>query len=121
MKIKSLYPALITSKSEETIEFMKKSGFFIVHKRNDLFEPGETEYVLENTAGNRMDIVSVPSETTDSYAVRINVDNFEDALQSCIEDGFTVLKGPNTKYNSKNTLLRSQNNMLVFLMQHISE
>lgn len=121
MKITAFYPTVATRDTEKIIKDMEKVGFRIIHQRFDLFDEGDTEYVLENENGQRMDVVSCPEIDEDRYVVRINVDDFDEAMKIYTEQGFTVCKGPRILPDSKNIVLFAPGKLPILLMQHIKK
>lgn len=62
-----------------------------------------------------------PSVSGELHAIRVNVDNFEEAMKIYNDEGFTVFKGPNILPDSKNVLLAAPDKPLILLMQHIKK
>lgn len=121
MKITAFYPTIATNNTEKVIKDMEKLGFRIIHRRFDLFEKGDTEYVLETENGQRMDVVSCPEIEENFYAIRVNVDDFDEAMKIYAEEGYTVFKGPSILPDSKNVTLFAPDKLPVLLMQHIKK
>ena len=119
MNIKALYPALITRNVDLAIENMKKLGFEIVHSQRDIFSRGSIGYVMETKNGQRLDVVYTEMEEQDLHAIRVNVDDFEEALPVFQTMGFEIFKGPKTNDASKVVLLKSPDGLFVILMQHL--
>lgn len=119
MKITAFYPAILTKNADKIIEHQSKFGFSVIHERDDLFCPGDKEYVLENENGKRMDVVYVEELEKNCFMVRVNVDDFDEALNIYLNDGFTIFKGPSIDDCSKNVLLNCPDGELIMLMQHI--
>lgn len=116
MKILAFYPVLMTHNSEKAIEDMKKYGFQIIHERNNFLVEGDSEYVLEDNNGHRIDIVNTPDITEDMHAIRVNVDDFDEAVKAFGEDGYTVALGPTITESSKNVILRTPGNQALMVM-----
>lgn len=121
MEISAFYPAVVTDDAAKIIEKMKKFGFSVIHQRNISSVEGVGEYVMANANNQRMDIVSDPSVSGALHAIRVNVDNFEEAMKIYNDEGFTVFKGPNILPDSKNVLLAAPDKPLILLMQHIKK
>lgn len=121
MKIKSQYPAIITKNPEKVIESLEKKGFSVVHVQEDILFKGNTDYVLEHVKGYNMDVVGCSTIAQDKQAIRVNVDSVAEAIEEYGEDGFKVFLGPEKNNYSISALLKNEDDLLIYLMEHIKK
>ncbi len=98
MKITSFNPIIITNNAEAALKLYEELGFTVKHHpviENSNY--GKVErYVLENKDGFRVDIcptvaVGDVKPEKDIVALRVNVDNFEEAVELLTSKGFKML------------------------------
>ena len=108
MKIKSLNPVIVTPDGENLVRtWVELHGFRIIHHLHGFVGADDVEYVLENDEGVRMDIIYRPDAgSTAHQAIRLNVDNFDEALAYYLDRGFTVLAGPQETEHFRRALVR---------------
>ena len=114
MKITSMNPVFVAKDVSGFISLYKGMfGFSVKHVLN---AENSTVTVLENADGVRIDAVQRNVEK--SYmGVRINVDNFEDALKEHLERGFMIIEEENTPSNRLALIVR-ENGTEILLVQH---
>ena len=118
MNITSFYPALLTKNSDAVVEKMKKLGFEVIHETKDLIQNVDHEYTMQDKNGNRFDVVHT-SVFDDKYAIRINVDNIEEAVKIHKEFGFKAIVDVEINASSKRALLESPEGQITYLIEHI--
>lgn len=119
MKIKRIYPSIATKDPKPALEFFKSSGYKVIHENKDVLEPGSIEMVLEADNGDRVDIISTSKFEVEKQAVRMNVDNFDDALEHFNKNDFRVFLGPQTTDSYKICVLDSTMGLYVVLYEHL--
>ena len=121
MKITAFYPAVITDDAEKVVEKMKKFGFNVIHQRIISPDEGVSEYVMASENNQRTDVVCDPTASGELHAIRVNVDDFDEAVKMYGDEGFTVVKGPSVMPDTKNVRLAAPGKPLILLMQHIKK
>lgn len=85
MKITSYYPQYVTNEFEKTLkEYTEVLGFEVRHKQ-------EAEnfklYVLKHPCGHKVDLIECPDYEPGYFAIRMNVENLEEAIDHYIVSG----------------------------------
>ncbi len=122
MKITSINPVIISAYADQIISFYEKNfGFRVIHRGSliSTTNPVETVRVLENKDGHRLDIIRLDSKTATEHGLRINVDDFEEALALYKAEGFSIMYGPTVTETSKRVLLSKHGDAPLLLMQHL--
>ena len=121
MKIKSLNPLIVTSTPEKMLPlYVKTMGFKITH---NLEFPKVNLLVLEK-GKERVDIVvdADPKKKklfpVEYYAIRINVDDFDESYNALIKAGCKVFLKTVELKTSRFCLLKQPNGLLIGLMKH---
>lgn len=87
MKITSFNPMIITSKADDAIELLKELGFDQNHHKEGI-DQGKVESTnLKDPNGFKVDVASAPTPQ-DIMAIRINVDDFDEAVEFFKAKGF---------------------------------
>ena len=122
MKITSFNPQIITRDADVIIEMFKDLGFEIRHDQEGIGELGVEGIRMKDSNGFYLDISQPEIELTgDVTAIRMNVDNFDEAYQLLTERGFKNFykdKIVEAK-SSKSTLMLSPSGFIINLVQHI--
>lgn len=123
MKITSMYPTILTPDPEGVIAFYEKNFNFRIKHQGIAVHPGETTtekvYCLEDEKGIRFDVVSYSGYTTAIHGMRINVDNFEEALEVYHKEGFIEISDLDVSQHSKRILISKNGSEPILLMQHL--
>ena len=91
MKLKTFNPAIVTRNAEAVIAFNERVyDFKVIHKTENYLGTTDVEYVLENPDGFRLDVIYVKDQAVDCHAMRVNVDDFEAALEEYKKEGFRI-------------------------------
>lgn len=116
MKITSYYPTLVTRYADDVIRFMKEMNYEVVRTKRSFFN-NSIEYVLQSPDGSKMEVIykDIPE---DYHAMKVNVDNFEEALNYYKNEGLKTTEGP-LKNNKRAAFLTTPANLQVLLMQNI--
>ena len=122
MKITTFNPQILTNTPEQAIELFQALGFEKRHDQKDIGEMKVEGIRMKDANGFALDIsapsVSLPKDIT---AIRINVDNFDEAYQFFTERGFRNYYGDqvvDTK-SSRSAFLISESGFGINLIQHI--
>ena len=124
MKITTFNPQIITNNPEPVIELFQVLGF---EKRHDQKEIGELKVEgirMKDANGFPLDIsVSPVSLPKDLIAIRINVDDFDEAYQFFMEYGFKNYYGDQTvdSKSARSAILISESGLGINLVQHIKK
>ncbi|MCQ2050185.1 MAG: VOC family protein [Candidatus Saccharibacteria bacterium] len=116
MKVTAFNPALVTNNPDESIGFFKKLGFKII-KKLTFDSVNDIEYILENESGQRMDIVYDEKIQKNMNVCRINVDDFDEAVNIFSEHGFKFIIEPLVTKTSKVVAFETPNHYIIFILQ----
>ena len=122
MKISAMYPSVLTSNPEAVIAFYEKYFNFRIIHQGTAVHPEETDekiYTLENEKGVRFDVVHYSGYTTAIHGMRVNVDNFEEALEVYRNEGFKPVSALVVSNRSKRILLSKNGSEPILMMQHL--
>ncbi len=89
MKITSMNPLIVTRDSEKALELFKEMGFNLVHEIDHAADTNISNFSLKDASGNKIDISQAGVER-DLTLIRINVDNFDEAVELLKSKGFTL-------------------------------
>ena len=112
MKISSICPLIVSPKADELIKIFEELGFEAAHVKSDI-EGGQNI--------NRIDITSTEHLEKDLTSIKINVDNFEEALEFFKSKGFINTRGEKITEtsSSKDTFLISPSGLGITLSEHL--
>ena len=121
MKITTLNPSIITKDAEATINLFKELGFEQTHNKAENVDVEFSAHRMKDASGFHVDVVEVPVIPQTYTAIRINVDNFEEAMEFFKSKGFREAKGfaPSTTRSSKYAYLVSPTGTIIDVCQHI--
>ena len=121
MKITTFNPSIIVKDAESTIELFKDLGFHQTHNKAENVDVEFSAHRMKNEGGFHVDVVEVPVIPQTYMAIRINVDNFEEAYEFFISRGFRESKNfkPSTTASSKYAYLISPTGFIVDVCEHI--
>ena len=125
MKITSFHPVIMSTKADAIISLFEELGFKRKHF-TQFDELGTTSAMMEDENGFCVDVSqvdSLPHENRDLMSIRINVDDYEEAVEFFKAHGFTTPMGDMTidTNNSKGVLLLSPSRFLINLVKHIKK
>ena len=123
MKITTFNPSIIVKEAAPVIKLFEELGFQETHNK---VEGGDVEFSshrMKDANGFHVDIVEVPVIPQTYTGIRINVDNYEEAYQFFMSQGFREARGfaPSTTASSKYAYLVSPSGFLVDVCEHIKE
>lgn len=123
MKITGFNPIIFTTKPEAAIELFEALGFEQHHHKHGVNEDdkGLVETRMKNADGRYVDVVSINPDKPDVTAIRMNVDNFDEAYAFLTAHGFKNTRGDKVTDtgSSRATMLVSPSGFAINLSQHI--
>ena len=124
MKITTFNPQIITNDAAPLVQLFEALGFEKRHDRKGIGEQGDEGIRMKDANGFYLDIaqtnIPIPQ---DLAAIRMNVDNFDEAYKMLTERGFKNFYGDKaveTK-SSKSALMISPSEFAINLVQHIKK
>lgn len=125
MKITSFHPVIMSTKADDIISLYEELGFKRKHF-TQFGELGTSSAMMEDANGFVVDVSQVdtlPHENRDLMSIRINVDNYEEAVEFFKAHGFTTPMGETTidTGSSKGVLPLSPSGFLINLVHYIKK
>lgn len=123
MKITAFNPLICTPKVKDAIEVFEALGFEHRHKKTDINGEDITNFDMKTPDGFRVDVAEVEKIPQDMTAIRMNVDNFEEAYEFLTAHGFKNAQGDKITDtgSSKSTLMVSPTGFAISLSHHIKK
>lgn len=118
MQIKRIYPTVTCNDVKHIMDAYLNSGFKVIHEVHNIMNEGDTLYVIENDLNQRIDIVETNKVSGLFHMVRINVDNFDEALAYYTKKGFKAIKEPIDTISNKGVCLESPTGLYIMMFQH---
>lgn len=121
MKITSFNPLIVTAKADDTIALFEALGFSRAHTTTDNNEVNYTSCRMKDANGFHVDITENPRAQQTRTAIRMNVDDFDEAYAFLTERGFKNTLGDKIAENgsSKAAMMVSPSGVSISLIQHI--
>ena len=124
MKITTFNPLIVSNNADDVIALFEKLGFEKRHA--PVVGTGDmtvTRTRMKDENGFYVDISAVDKVPRDITAIRMNVDNFEEAYELLTSKGFKPAPGtdPVNLETSKIMMLQSPSGFLIELIQHIKD
>lgn len=123
MKITGFNPMIITKDPVSVIVLFEELGFLPRHNKTGDEKLAFSTVRMKDANGFHVDVIEAESAPIqqDLTAIRINVDDFEEAYNLLLSKGFKESKsfGVNYTESSKYAFLVSPSGFLVDLIQHI--
>ncbi len=123
MKITGFCPIIVTRDQESAVKAFEALGFERCHLKTDI-EGGRNENInMKDANGNRINIASSLTVPRDVTGVNINVDDFDEAYELLLSQGFTNPRGDKVTEtaSSKATMLFAPSGFPVNISQHIKK
>jgi len=125
MKITTFNPQIITKNAEALVKLFEDLGFEKRHQQEGIGEMDVTGIRMKDSNGFHLDISqpdALPSGP-DLVAVRMNVDNFDEAYQLLISHGFRNFYGDHiaSTRTGKSAIMISPTGFAINLVQHINK
>lgn len=125
MEVRYFSPIVFTNDASGIILGMEKIGFVKTHVKEDIAGTGVVSITMKDAKGNPFAIVQGPRFPQTFSGLRINVDDFDEALASFMEVGFTNINAESNGSSFTNTgsskaaLIRSPEGVFVSLAEHL--
>lgn len=121
MEIRYTSPIVFTSDATKIIKQMEVLGFHTTHAKEDAGGTNVTLTIMKDDNDHPMMVVENERFTTPFSGIRINVDNFKEALEKFTAMGYMNLQaGATDTGTSYATLLRSPEGIFVSLAEHVN-
>ena len=124
MKITTFNPQIVTRDAESVVELFEKLGFERHHVKEDIGELAVTGIRMKDADGNYLDISQsgiMPEH--DLTAIRMNVDDFDEAYELLASNGFENVYGDQVVENptSRSAVMVSPSGYAINLVHHIKQ
>ena len=123
MKITTFNPQIITKDAEALVKLFEQLGFEKRHQQEGIGEFDVKGIRLKDANGFNLDISQPDTLPTghDLMAVRMNVDDFDEAYQLLVKNGFKNYYGESTASTrtGKSAIMISPTGFVINLVQHI--
>ena len=123
MKITTFNPQIITKDAEALVKLFEQLGFEKRHQQEGIGELDVKGIRLKDANGFNLDISQPDTLPTghDLMAVRMNVDDFDEAYQLLVKNGFRNYYGDSTASTrtGKSAIMISPTGFVINLVQHI--
>ncbi len=124
MKITSFNPLICSRHPEEVVKLFEALGFVTTHTKENVNGEGISEYRMKDGSGFHVDVsaagdfLPVPD---DLVVIRINVDDFDEALKFFTDRGFINPLGGATidGGSSKDIILLAPSGFAIRMIQHL--
>ena len=121
MKISTFNPQIITSDAESIVEVFEALGFERRHRQEGIGDLDVTGIRMKDSDGHYVDISEVDiGLKEDKVAIRMNVDDFDEAYEKLVALGFKNIYGHHqvdTK-TSKSAMMISPGGLGINLVEH---
>lgn len=123
MKITSFNPLIITEHADEVIALFEALGFERKHKKTGINDKDITSISMKDANGFHVDVARVEKMPRDLTAIRVNVDDFDEAYEFLIAHGFKNAQGEKITdtVSSHATLMVSPSGFAINLVKHIRD
>ena len=124
MKITTFNPQIMTKDAEAVAELFEKLGFEKRHVKEEIGVLGVTGVRMKDAEGNYLDISQADVlPERDLTAIRMNVDDFDEAYELLVANGFRNVYGDKTVdgQTSRSAVLISPSGYAINLVQHIKQ
>ncbi len=123
MKITTFNPQIITKDAEALVKLFEQLGFEKRHQQEGIGAFDVKGIRLKDANGFNLDISQPDTLPTghDLMAVRMNVDDFDEAYQLLVKNGFKNYYGDSTASTrtGKSAIMISPTGFVINLVQHI--
>lgn len=123
MKITTFNPQIITGNAKPLVQLFEELGFQKRHNQEGIGDLDVTGIRMKDENGFYLDISQPDSLklTNDLVAIRMNVDNFDEAYQLLTKHGFKNFYGEQTVSTgtSKSAVLISPSGFTINLIEHL--
>lgn len=124
MKITTFNPQIVTNNAEPIVKLFEELGFEKHHNPKEIGDFKVEGIRMKDQNGFYLDIsipkLQIPQDMT---AIRMNVDNFDEAYQMLIAHGFKNFYGDNVveSKSAKSAMMFSPSGYAINIIQHIKK
>ena len=122
MKITTFNPMIVSAKADEVIKLFEELGFEKTHAPVTTTENGDIpSFRMKDANGFHVDVADVGNVPRDMTLIRMNVDNFQEAYDILIANGFKNNRGDGTieTKSAKAATMISPTGFTISLIEHI--
>lgn len=122
MKITTFNPQIMTKDAEAVVRLFEAMGFERRHTKEDIGDLGVTGIRMKDANGFHLDISQSDRLPVDCIAaIRMNVDDFDEAYRLLAEHGFKNFYGDRVVENpsSRSAVMLAPSGFAINLVQHI--
>lgn len=124
MKITTFNPLIISKDAENIIKLFEELGFEKRHAPVVPLETGDiTDTRLKDANGNYVDVADQKLLSQDAMAIRMNVDNFEEAYDLLEKHGFKNTRDDRVLVarTSREATMVSRSGLTIVLVRHVKD
>ena len=123
MKITGVCPLIVTRDQENVVKTFEGLGFESRHIKTDIEGGANVSVTMKDAGGNRISIASTTQDRPDITGIQINVDNFREAYDFFVGQGFVDFRGEKTTVTSSDqaTLLFAPSGFAVIISEHFKD
>jgi len=123
MKITGFNPQILTTDVDAIIALFQELGFVQTHNKVENTDIEFSSHRMKNEGGFHIDIVEVPALQQTVSAIRINVDDYDEAIEFFKAHGYRESEGfaPSTTASSKYAYLLSPTGTIIDVCKHIKK
>ena len=123
MKITTFNPSIITKDAGPDMAVFEALGFRQTHNKAENVDVAFSAHRMKDENGFHVDVVEVPVIPQTYSAIRINVDDYDEAYAFFMSRGFREARGfaPGTTASSKYAYLVSPTGFIIDLCEHIKK
>lgn len=120
MKITGFCPIIVTKDQPSVVKTFEALGFEKRHTKKDIEGGANVGVAMKDADGNRISIASASKDRPDITGIQINVDNFQEAYDFFIGQGFIDPRGDKTTVTSSDqaTMLFAPSGFAVVISEH---
>jgi hypothetical protein len=123
MKITQFSPLILSAHADDVMEVFEALGFEREHANDITEQVNVMNYSMRDADDHKVDVASVQSVPQDVAIIRMNVDDFDEAMDLLEQHGFRNVRGaePVRTPSSISTLMTSPSGFSFDLAHHIKE
>jgi hypothetical protein len=126
MKITTFNPAILTKEVEPVIELFKELGFEQTHNKAENVDVEFSAHRMKDANGFHVDVVEVPVLPQTYTAIRINVENYDEAYEFFMSHGFRKPRHERASKtvdtgSSRYTMVVSPSGYILAVSEHIKD
>lgn len=124
MNITTFNPLIISPKAEEVIKLFEELGFEPRHTPVIPLETGDiTDTRMKDANGNSVDVAGQDQLSQDVTAIRMNVENFEEAFDLLEKHGFKNTRKDRVLVSrtSREATMVSPSGLTIILVRHVKD